>query len=369
LKKRNICCWDLEGPISIIDFAAELCEVLDKKIKNENPKRNIEFLFSMISSYDDYLIDTPGIKKKLSILDYQPGDTLRLIAPLYISYFSNTELTHLANQNSGLLLGCQDLMLKLQHSWDIYIISTSYEQFAYSFSKVLNVAKDHIYCTSLNIDELKNNMASIKDEMDILIDDIFYLYLKHKNDLSFVIDDLNSFFWNKENNNYLKIMDQIKVRGGKRKEKAIEEISELNRVDISELIAIGDSITDINMLQRVRDEGGIAISFNGSRFSVKKANIAITSISNLGVLPIFESKDTFQNILDVWENMYDIFKNNPKYIPDELISKSTKNLFILYNIVPEIDYLTNKNSVEIEKIIKKQEDMRRFVRGKAGKLN
>ncbi|GAH55082.1 unnamed protein product, partial [marine sediment metagenome] len=78
----------------------------------------------------------------------------------------------------------------------------------------------------------------------------------------------------------------------------------------------------------LKDEGGIAVSFNGNRFTVRRANIAITSVNNIGTLPIFEYKDSIENFLDLWEKSYKNFYANPQKIPEELVSKEIKNYFV-----------------------------------------
>jgi energy-converting hydrogenase A subunit R len=187
--------------------------------------------------------------------------------------------------------------------------------------------------------------------------------------LDLIIEDLNNFFWKNKESDYVKAMNLVEVRGGKRKEMAVERISSITQVPISEMVALGDSITDINMLQRLKDEGGIAVSFNGNRFTVGRSNIAITTPNNLGTLAIFESKNNIETFLDSWEKFYSSFKNNPEKIPSKLISKEVKKIFIKYKFVPEIDNLSNKTKKEIELIILKQEKFRKKVRGWAGNLS
>ena len=124
------------------------------------------------------------------------------------------------------------------------------------------------------------------------------------------------------------------------------------------------------MIYIISKEQGIAISFNGNRFSVKKANLAITSPSNLGVLPVFESKEKekFQEFLLEWESKFNDFKNYPKNISNGLISKQCKAFFVQYNFVPEIINLKNKSEEELKDIVSRQEEMRKIVRGCAGNL-
>ncbi len=365
---KNVCCWDLEGPISVLDFAAELGKLLKKESSLGLQKYNTGEFYKMLSKYDDYLIEVPGVKEELNIPNYQPGDTLRLIAPLYISSFSDDDLIRLANQNLGLIPGCINLMELLRNEWDIYIISTSYCHFAQSVAKALKIPLENVFCTELNIKKSNDTFYNIQKEVKILLEDIFSKFTANRGNLDLVVDDLNDFFWKNEDSDYLKVMDQIKVRGGKRKELAVETISDQTHIPISEFVALGDSITDINMLQRLKDEGGIAISFNGNRFTVNRANVAITTLNNLGTLPIFKFKDNVESFLESWESQYRHFENNPLKIPEGLIPEEIKKLFIQYQFVPEIENLKNKTREELDLIITKQKMMRKKVRGWSGNL-
>jgi energy-converting hydrogenase A subunit R len=364
--KQFCCCWDLEGPISRIDFAAELGKKLSKKFKFNLRETNMGQFFRMISNYDDYLVDIPGVKENLNIPEYQPGDTLRLMAPLYISCFTDEDLIYLAKKKLGLLPGCKELMNILHKEWDIFVISTSYSHFAHTVTTALNIPKDHVYSTSLNIEQLSKDLSSIEDEVQILISKIFEKYLINNKELNCVIEDLNQFFWLGSESNYLKVMNQVKVRGGKRKELAVEEISKRTGIPISEMIALGDSITDINMLQRLRDESGIAVSFNGNRFSIEHANVALTTTNSLGALPIFQANSNINDFIERWEFNFKNFRNHPENIPSDLVSKECKEFFIKYNFLPEIITLTNKTKAQINEITSRQEKMRKFMKGWAG---
>jgi energy-converting hydrogenase A subunit R len=365
---KNVCCWDLEGPISVIDFAADIGRMLSKKQELNLQEYDMGEFFFMISNYDDYIIDIPGVKEKLNIPEYQPGDTLRIMAPLYVACFSDNELTNLAKQNLGLLPGCKELMSILHEEWDVFIISTSYTQFAHNVTAALGIPQDHVYCTDLHVKDLKQGLANIGDTVNTLVREIFQKYLDNDKNLDSVINDLNEFFWKGPETDYIKVMNQVKVRGGKRKEMAVEDISKRTSTPISRMIALGDSITDINMLQRLKDEGGIAVSFNGNDFTISRATVAVTTPNNLGVLPIFEAKDEIQQFLEKWESEYESFKGFPNMIPDGLISEEFKKLCVQNDFVPEIDDLTNKTKSQLRLIIEKQKKMRKMVRGWAGNL-
>ncbi len=328
----------------------------------------VEF-FTMISNYDDYLIDIPGVKETLCIPEYQPGDTLRLVAPLYIFSFNNSDLISIAKNNLGLLPGCQEFMEELHNNFEIFVVSTSYTQFAHSVTKAIKIPENHVYCTNLNIENLKIDYSKIKQAIDILIFSIFEKYLNNGKNLKSVINDLNNFFWLGEATEYHRIMNQIEVRGGKRKELSVIDISKRTGVSISKMIALGDSITDINMLERVNKEGGVAISFNGNRFSMKYANISVTTKNLMGVLPIFDFYPKILPFIEKWESDYINFKNSPKKIPNSLISDKLREYFINEDFVPEFHNLLNKNPQQFEEIIVNQVKMRKFIRGWAGNLS
>lgn len=361
----QVCAWDLEGPLSMTDFAAEIFKYLENKIENT---KNLGDLFYLISNYDDYLIDYPENQKKLNIERYDPGDTLRLLAPFYINYFNNKELIDIASKKLGIIPGAIKTISTLKKDWDVYIISTSYTQFAFQVAKKLGVPKDHVYCTKLDIDELKEYSQNLEQKIDILINEIFPKYIKNNKDLDSVIEDINEFFWNDRSSSYYRIMQEIVVRGGKQKELAIENIAERTSCKVGEIIATGDSITDINMLNRIKKEKGIAISFNGNDYSLPAANIALTTPNVMGIMPIFHNYNNIWNFIEKWNENYDENKKNPKLIDEKLIPNYLKEYFIKNQFIPHIDDLRGISKDKKEKLINIQKKMRKKVRGWVGGL-
>ncbi|MHA1410071.1 MAG: HAD hydrolase family protein, partial [Candidatus Odinarchaeia archaeon] len=300
-----------------------------------------------------------------NIDSYEPGDTLRLLAPFYIYYFTEEELINISKKEPGLVPGSKDIFTRLRGNWDIYIISTSYTQHAHNIASLVGVEKDHVYCTEFPITELKNELTSLDYAIEKLIDEIFAKY--QENNLNSVVEDLNDFFFKKDSD-YKKVMTKIKVRGGRRKEQAMEQIAEKLNIPISEIVAVGDSITDMNMLDRVKKEGGIAISFNGNQYSIPHANIAVTSPNQMGSMPIFENHSNIWEFIEEWNKSYMKFKNEPSQIPSELISAETKTYFIEQNFVPRIDDLRSITTDEQKQIVAFQKEMRKKVRGWVGAL-
>ncbi|MHA1146027.1 MAG: HAD hydrolase family protein, partial [Candidatus Helarchaeota archaeon] len=287
----KVCCWDLEGPISHVDFAAELFPILESRLK----RPNLAEFFMMISIYDDYLIDHPDEVKNLGIESYEPGDTLRLLAPFYIWYFTDEELVKISQGNPGMIPGIGELMKNLKENWEIFIISTSYSQHAHGIAARIGVNPDHVYCTTLDVAMLKPQLNDLSDAIQVLIDQVFNKYVNRGKMIEQVVDDLNSFFWKSGKSSYSKVMNQVIVRGGRRKAEAVLTIAERTGHSIKDMVATGDSITDKDMLELVMKEGGIAISFNGNEYCVPKANVAVTSPNAMGSAPIFHHHP------DIWD--------------------------------------------------------------------
>ncbi|WEU40322.1 MAG: HAD hydrolase family protein [Candidatus Odinarchaeum yellowstonii] len=353
--------WDLEGPISYVDFAADLF----KKLEGRLNRSKLDLFYQMISNYDDYLIENPQVTRSLGVDDYEPGDTLRLLAPFYAYYFTDEELSNISKSNPGLIPGSVELFKRLYSQWLVYVISTSYTQHAYNIASLIDLPLENVYCTDFPVEDLKKTLGDITPAIQVLIDNIFPKYISKG--LTSVVEDLNDFFF-KKRSKYTETMMKVTVRGGRRKEKAMLEIAEKHGYPLKELIVVGDSITDINMLKRVKDEGGVAVSFNGNQYSVPNANIAVTSPNQMGSHLLFENHDRIWDWLDKWVEEYPNFKDNPKKIPAYLISESTKKYFIQHNFIPRIDDLRGANSSLILEVVKAQKEMRRKVRGWVGVL-
>lgn len=365
---EKVCAWDLEGPLSWVDFAAALFPLMEKKLKGRKHFDKLDKFFEMVSNYDDYLVDYPKEAKKVGAENYQPGDTLRLLAPFYINYFTDKELEEISQANPGLLPGIQVTMDYLRKDWEIFIISTSYTQHAYNIANLLNIKTDHVYCTTLNIEKLKEELEDFERDSKILLDDIFQVYLKKKEALMEVVDNLNEFFWKNQSSSYVKVMNQVVVRGGKRKEDAVNKISKRTGISVKDIIVTGDSITDKNMLARVTNENGVSISFNGNLHSLPHASIACTTPNSVGILPIFQNRDEIWSFLEIWQGEYTNFKDKPKKIPDGLIDEKIKEYFIKKNFTPRLDDLRNIKDKGLKEVLTLQVKMRKQLRGWMGNL-
>jgi energy-converting hydrogenase A subunit R len=275
---KRIFITDCEGPISKNDNAYELTE----KLVPQGDK-----LFEIISIYDD--IQAEIVKRS----NYRAGDTLRLIVPFLRACGATNEIMReFSIKEIRLVSGSIDTLSFIGSLMPSYIVSTSYEHYIQSLCKVINFPFRNTYCTELDID----SYDFTRDEIDKIMKWINELVKLPKpkipsgaksitdltEDTQKTVNYLDEIFWTKMLDMVSgEIIKQIRPVGGTEKVNAIKDIIQRNSVDTSQVIYFGDSITDLAPLQYVRENDGLAISFNGNQYALKEAEIAVISSNTL----------------------------------------------------------------------------------------
>lgn len=271
----NFICFDLEGPLSPQDNAYELMKLFP----------NGNRVFEVISRYDDLL--TLEERK-----DYEPGDTLALIAPFLILHnISEANISTLAAKAS-LTGGAQRLISQLLNSgWKVFCISTSYEQYALYITQKLGIDAKNVACTPFPLNKIRATLC--QDDRKLLQQaeqDI--LTMKPVTDDKRIKQSLDRFFWKTIPATSLgATISQIKPIGGRRKISALIRFAQAHHQSLPNWVVVGDSITDFRMLQEVETAGGLAIAFNANEYALPYASMGLASnlISDL------------MEILQVWE--------------------------------------------------------------------
>ena len=143
-----------------------------------------------------------------------------------------------------------------------------------------------------------------------------------------------------------KIMKETSPIGGMEKAKAV--VDSLKGREISQVMYVGDSITDVEALRLVSEGGGVSISFNGNSYAVKVAQIACISphtipLEVLGEVFCEGGKEAVLKLAKKW----------PQSLKEKLTPISP---------YPRVEILTNEN---LERLTKESERMRKEVRGEA----
>ncbi|MFQ6128964.1 MAG: HAD family hydrolase [Thermoplasmata archaeon] len=253
--------FDLEGPLSPQDNAYEVIASIERGKE----------MFEVISRYDD-LLALEGRE------NYEAGDTLSLIAPFLVSHKINEDDISRVSSRAMLVPGAKEMIEKLlSEDWLVYIISTSYEQHAHSIGSRLGIPISNIASTRFPLNSYLLEFG--EEDIDIIRQaekDILELY-PPENDVA-VKERLDRFFFAELTQRPVgKVIEKMSVCGGARKIDALLKIAEQLGEDVSNSIVIGDSITDMKMLQFVKEKGGIAVVFNGNQYAVPYGNVGLAT--------------------------------------------------------------------------------------------
>jgi energy-converting hydrogenase A subunit R len=361
---NNVICFDLEGPLSPQDNAYEVMGLID----------NGHRIFEVISRYDDIL--TIGGKE-----GYEPGDTLSLIVPFLLYHGISEKDIIGVSRRAKIVDGSAFLISRLkQLGWSPYIISTSYQQHAYNVGGQIGVPPERTYCTYLPLDELSDYVKEIDaSRIKELEKDIIERLYPRIGDEGRIRDRLNRFYYKDILGTGLEdIMRRIIVIGGQRKVDATLRIAREAHTSLSEMIVVGDSITDYKMLRQVKEEKGVAVVFNGNRYAIPHANVGLASTDIRFLLIIITAHmcGGISGVIDTvkaWCDNHDEFVKNPGEIPDDLIPSELRDLLVTKILdpgffPPHFHHIEGSTKEKREEILNIHAKSRALVRGVAAKL-
>jgi energy-converting hydrogenase A subunit R len=352
---------DCEGPISKNDNAFELAS----KIISDGAR-----FFSLISKYDDVLVDI--VKKQ----GYKAGDTLRLILPLLKAYgATDKKIRDFSAKNILLVPGAKDTLTFVMKIMPSFIVSTSYEQYISALCTLTDFPFENTYYTRLNMDKYEIPLEETK-KLKELGKEIAALPMIEipKNSTSVsefskrdqeTVERLDEIFWKEISQMEAgRILIEVNPVGGTEKAKAVKDIVEKIGSSLGNVMYVGDSITDTQALGLVRQNGGLAVSFNGNNYSVRESDVAVLSGDTIVTSVLAEAfsrlgKEGALGLINEW-NPYGL----KKYCT---VPKLRERMSMVFgNSFPQVERVTSGN---MERLISESSVFRKTVRGEAiGKL-
>lgn len=257
--------FDLEGPLTPMDHAYEAAGLFPSGKE----------IFTHLSSHVGRALQDDDT--------YQAGETLALLVPFLLRHgITDKQLLEVSRQ-ATLVNGSEMVINRLtQDGASPYIISTSYEHHAQTIGDRLGVPREKIFCTQMRLAGLSLNRY---DEQLIRWAEPNILELRDDPiKLKTYLDRL--FSQNLPESGYGNARERVLVLGGRRKAEVVRKISEETGVPLSRTVAIGDSITDTEMLKAVREAGGLAVAFNANRYTLEQANVALATPDMRPLLPL-----------------------------------------------------------------------------------
>ncbi len=339
-------CIDCEGPLTKNDNALELSEYFIPEG---------ERFFSLISRYDDFLADVA--KKK----GYKAGTTLSLILPFLKAYgATNQGIREYSASHLLLIPGAKETLSHLNKKMPTFIISTSYQPYIEALCDFAGFPVENTYSTFLNLDRYQISFEETK-KLKALLQEMLKLPfidlsgVRKKEDLSpatkRTVSRLDEVFQEEISSMECgKIIKETRPIGGMEKAKAV--VDSLKGGEISQVMYVGDSITDVEVLRLVSERGGVSISFNGNSYALKGAQVACISphtlpLEVLGEVFVAEGKEGVLKVAKKW----------PQSLKEKLRKKLTS-----ISPYPRVEILTREN---LERSTKESERMRKEIRGEA----
>lgn len=281
--------FDLEGPISSMDHAFEVC----KRYVPDGDR-----LYPVLSRYDDLL----ALENRES---YEPGYTLKLQIPFLIAADVSEENLRTISREAGFVPGIQELFSWLRKGEPnitgiarrpnyINIISTSYQQHAWNIGERLGVSLHDIYSTLCPLEEYRRFVSQEQQKIVLSMrEKVVELYVpdlesgKKDGDIK---DLLDPFFWHEiPRTNFSRLMEEIEVNGGRNKLLSLQNALIFSKVNyLKDAIVIGDSITDWRMLRVVEDAGGLAVAWNANQYALPWATCAVAAVDARAMRPIIQ---------------------------------------------------------------------------------
>jgi energy-converting hydrogenase A subunit R len=348
---------DCEGPISKNDNAFEITSAF---VPNGNK------LFTVISRYDDVLADI--VKRP----HYKAGDTLKLILPFLKAYgVTDRKMREFSTKNLVLIQNAKETLRHARTIANTFIVSTSYEHYLKALCNALHFPYTNTYCTRLRFDRFhmpERENARLKEiAQGITLMPMFEIPLDAESladfpeEIQSEIRRLDDIFWKEiMEMDSGRIFSEVNPVGGNEKAKSVEDAAKRCGVELADVMYVGDSITDEQAFRLVRENGGLAVSFNGNEYAVKNAELAVLSASSIVTALIADAfcrfgKQQALNLVEQW--------NRRTLIKSRLNRTLLNIIFRLYpKELPKVKIITREN---METLARESSEFRKRVRGEA----
>jgi energy-converting hydrogenase A subunit R len=335
---------DCEGPLTLNDNAFEIAE----KFIPEGGE-----FFKILSKYDDCLVEA-------NYPNYHAGDTLKLISPFFKAYdVTNQDLIDYSKKNIDLVYGADETLKYANEKVYSYIVSTSYGQYIQALCESVRFPYENTVHSHLDLDEI-NITNEEKSQLKDFHDEILKLDLENIDQFH----KLDEIFFDKIPKMQInQLMEKVDTVGGEGKKQAVKRILKREDLPASNLMYMGDSITDVEPLQYAKENGGLAIAFNGNPYAIEAAEIAIISDNTIVTSLLVDLHARYDNdyVREFVQRYSEKGHAEAFFImlnDEELVVKfdeeyQRKNL-------PLIEKITDENK---EYLIEKSMEMRQTIRG------
>jgi len=355
-RAQRVFVTDCEGPISKNDNAYELTEHF---IPNGST------FFALVSKYDDVQAD---IVKKLG---YKAGDTLKLILPFLQAFgATNEKIKEFSAKNILLVPGAKETLRFVRGIMPSFVVSTSYQQYMQALCDVVGFPFKNVYCTELSLDKYQISRKEVEELKRLKEEIVAMPMIKIPEDATSIkdfserdrqtIQRLDEIFWEKISGMESgKMLREVNPVGGFEKANAVKDIAKKTGCKLCDTMYVGDSITDVQSFQLVRENDGLTVSFDGNSYAIREAEIAVLS-DNAAVTSVLAEVFNSYGRKGVLELARDWSYSGLRRYCSPVLQSQISQLYP--KTIPKVEIITSANK---KRLIKESTAFRKTVRGEA----
>lgn len=349
---------DCEGPISKNDNAFELTA----HFVPEGDR-----LFTMLSRYDDVLADL--VKR----VGYEAGDTLKLVLPfLKACGVTDRKMREFSSRNILLMPGAREMLAHVETTMPSFIVSTSYEHYMRVLCDCVGFPFENTYCTRLNIGDYDFDQSEL-EKIECYRREIVSLPLievaaeaKSLEALSErdqrTVKKLDKIFWSDFRRMQAgRMLHEVNPVDGSEKAEAVRDIAKKTCGSLSNIMYVGDSITDLECFRLMRENDGLAVSFNGNAYAVREAEVAVLSenaVATAVIADVFRRQGK-KAVLKAAAEKWSLNTLKEHHVDPTLQETAAK---IFQQKPPRLQVITADNR---DKLMRESSEFRKHVRGEA----
>lgn len=315
---------------------------------------NGDKFYDMISRYDDI------VAYVLNRSEGRSGNTTKFIAP-FLKAFGLTDYKALEymKETMQMMPESKRVMGYLMNTMPTFMSTTSYEHNVMNICNEIDMPMAVVDCAEIDFDdyEISRQEAKTLRELAHRITDLRYPRQEYELNVPVHLDKdefemvktLDEIFNEKMRSLYAaEMMRQMKSVGANEKAYFLIDLRRRTQIDFDGTAYIGGDITDIHALDTIRDRSGLAMSFNGCDFAVRKCNVAVMSrdCTVAAVLVQEFYNEGIEAVFDLIEN-WDRETLRKKDFPDPNLMKTM--LDSNPKKLPEVHIIDRNNMDEIAK--------------------
>ncbi|MDD2626138.1 MAG: hypothetical protein PHT00_00865 [Candidatus Methanomethylophilus sp.] len=237
-------------------------------------------LYDLIDRYDNvtsYVLNRD---------DDRSGDAVRMVAPFLKAFgASNWETAEFAKTHLRFLNEAAPTVSYFLQVLPTFFCSSMYSQTADALCEALHIPESLFTSTQLDLDGTEMNRQELRDLRQMATDITALPLPTAKYELNVplelsqeevaMIARLDDVFMHRmQGTPAFKMIQDMPSVGANEKAYTMLDIRKRTQVDLDGTAYIGGTTIDYQVMDLIKDSGGLALSFNGSEFAVHGANIA-----------------------------------------------------------------------------------------------